>query len=294
MLERRKMSAFLFALPALVLYSLIVIYPLISGAYLSFTDSVGGPHADFVGFANFAQIGQDSRIWPSFVVTAEFALMSVIGGNALGLSLARSIYYRPRVRRIVTTLVLLPALVAPVMAGFIFSYILGPSGALNSFLADIGLRSLTQVWLGNPATALPAVAVVSMWSGAGFSTVIFLSSYLALDPELLDASMIDGATSWKKFRFIEWPLVSPALTVNLTLGIIGALRVFELPLVLTAGGPVNSTTSISMIIYKELFGQGNYGFAYGVALSVVLLLFVVVVASVLTTAMRFRERRMFS
>lgn len=294
MLQRHRFASLLFASPALAIYTLIVIYPALSGALLSFTNSAGGAQADFVGLANFELVAKDPRVLPAFAVTIEYALLSVVLGNAVGLFLARALYYRPRIRKIGTILVLLPTLVAAVMAAFVFSYIFSPTGALNTALTALGLGSLAQPWLGNPDTALFAVVAVSVWTGTGSSALIFLSSFLNLDGELLDAGAIDGVSGWKKFIYLEWPLVSPALTVNLTLGTIGALRVFELPLVLTNGGPVNATTSVSMIIYSELFGQGNYGFAYSTALSVVLLLIVVIIASVLTSVTRWRERRMFA
>ncbi|MCS5713170.1 sugar ABC transporter permease [Herbiconiux sp. CPCC 205716] len=292
MLTRRPLVALSFALPALLLYSVIVIYPLFSGAYLSLTDSSGGPKADFVGLDNYVRLFGDGDVWDALRVTLLYAVVVVVFQNLFGLLLARGLYNRPRARKIVTAFVLLPSLVAPVMAAFIFSYIFAPEGALNSFLGAIGLDSLQRVWLGDPSTALFAVAAVNIWGFAGYSGIIYLAGYSAIDKDVLNAAAIDGASGFSRFRYIEWPLITPALTVNLALNVIGALRVFELPLVMTNGGPANSTTTITMLIYRNLFGSAG-GFAYATALAVFFLLLVVVVAVTMTTLLRARERRMF-
>lgn len=289
MLSRSPRAAVSFALPALVLYTVLVIYPLVSGAYLSLTNTNGGRRADFVGLEQYRIVLSDPAVWSSVWITVQYAIMIVVFQNLFGLMLARGLYYRPRIRAVGTWLILLPSLVAPVMAAFVFSYILAPEGILNTVLRDLGLGSLTRVWLGDPSTALPAVAAVNIWGFAGYSGIIFLAGYLGIDKELLDAASIDGAIGWHRFRHLEWPLITPALTVNVTLSVIGSLRVFELPLVLTNGGPANATTTLTMKIYEYLFG-GVGGFAKGVALAVLLLILVVVVAVTLTTLLRARER----
>lgn len=291
MLSRRRGVVLSFALPAIILYTVIVAYPLLSGGYLSLTNSSGGPISQFIGFENYARLFQDERLWPAVRNTIVYAVVVVVFQNLFGLLFARALYYRPRIRRVVVVLILLPTLVSSVMAAFIFSYIFAPEGALNAFLGAIGLDSLQRVWLGDPATALYAIAAVNVWGFAGYSGIIFLAGYVGIDRELLDAAEIDGATGWRRFAHIEWPLISPALTVNLTLNVIGALRVFELPLVMTKGGPANSTTTLNMLIYTDLFGGGG-GFAYATAIAIFSLLLVVVVAITMTTLLRARERKM--
>jgi len=289
MLTRRPWVAVSFALPAGILYTIVVIYPLIAGAWLSLTDSSGGPKADFIGFANYATLLADPQIWNALRNTLVYAVVVVVFQNLFGLMFARALYYRPRARRTVVVLILLPTLVASVMAAFIFSYIFAPDGALNLFLEAIGLGALQHVWLGDPATALFAIAAVNVWGFAGYSAIIYLAGYVSINPDLLDAAQIDGATGLRRFWHIEWPLITPALTVNLALNVIGALRVFELPLVMTKGGPANSTTTLNMLIYTNLFG-GRGGFAYATAIALFSLVIVVVVAVAMTSFLRWRER----
>jgi raffinose/stachyose/melibiose transport system permease protein len=119
--------------------------------------------------------------------------------------------------------------------------------------------------------------------------MIYLAGYVNIDQEILDAAALDGATGFSRFRLLEWPLITPALTVNLTLNVIGALRVFELPLVMTNGGPASSTITLNMLIYRDLFGVGGQ-FAYATSIAMFSLVLVVAIAIVLTTLLRARER----
>lgn len=291
MLTRRPWVALSFAIPAILIYTIVSIYPLINGVHLSFTDSSGGPRADWVGLDNYVQLFNDSRLWPALRNTLVYAVVVVVFQNLFGLMLARGLFYRPRIRRFVTALILLPTLVSGVMAAFIFSYIFATDGALNALLGALHLEFLQRVWLGDPSTALYAVAAVNIWGYSGYSAIIYLAGYVSIDKEMLDAAEVDGATGFKRFRYIEWPLIATALTVNLALNVIGALRVFELPLVMTAGGPAGSTTTLNMLIYTDLFG-GRGAFAYAISIAMFSLVLVVVIAIALTTLLRSRERRL--
>lgn len=289
MLTRRPWTAFSFAIPALILYTVIVIYPLIQGAWLSFTNSNGGPRADFIGWDNYATLFADPQLGQALRNTLVYAAVVVVFQNLFGILFARALYYRPRVRRYVTALILLPTLVSGVMAAFIFSYIFAPDGALNAVLGAVGLSGLQHVWLGETETALYAVAAVNIWGYCGYSAIIYLAGYVSIDSEIIDAAEIDGATGFNRFRHVEWPLITPALTVNLTLNVIGALRVFELPLIMTNGGPAGSTITLNMLIYRDLFGTGGQ-FAYATAIAMFSLVLVVVIAVAMTTLLRARER----
>lgn len=290
MITKRPWIAFAFLAPAIVLYSIFTLYPLLSGIWLSFTDSEGGPVANFTGIENYVRLLQDENFWSAIQFTLTYAVIVVVVQNAIGIWVARSLFLRPKIRKLGGVLVLLPVLVSPLMASFIFSYVLAPQGALNQLLEGVGLEALTRVWLGDPTTALPSVAMVNIWTFAGYSATIFLAGYLALPAELLDAASVDGASGWRQFRAIEWPLLAPALTVNITLSLIGALRVFEYPFVLTGGGPAGATTSLSLLIYNKTFlAPGN--FSFGIALAVMLLVLVVTLSGIATTLLRSRENR---
>jgi len=276
--------------PALALYTLIVLYPLVQGARLSLTDSIAGGPGAFVGLDNFLALADDSRVMRALGITVAYAVVVVVVQNAIGLALARALYRRIRVQRAISVLVLLPTLMSAVMAAFIWTYLFAPDGGINHILRALGLGTFEQIWLGDPATALWSIALVNVWMFAGYSCAIFLAGYMSLPSELLDAAQVDGARGWRQFASVEWPLLAPALTVNITLALIGSLKVFELPLVMTNGGPAGATTTLSIVIFDKIFG-GEGNFAYGVTISILLLAVVVVLASTTQALLRKREER---
>lgn len=290
MIQRKPLTAFLFLLPALAVYVLIVIYPLFQGAFLSLTDSKVGNAGNFVGAENYRELVGDTEVMRALGVTLAYAAVVVVVQNGLGLLLARALFNRMRIRRLVSLLILLPTLMSAVMAAFVWSYLFSPTGGINALLKAVGLESLNRVWLGDPATALWAIALVNIWMFAGYSAAIFLAGYMNLPTELLDAAQVDGARGFRRFASVEWPLLAPALTVNVTLSLIGSLKVFELPLVMTNGGPAGSTTTLSMLIFSKIFG-GQGSFAYGTAIAILLLVVVVVIAGTTQSLLRRREER---
>ncbi|KTS05282.1 carbohydrate ABC transporter permease [Microbacterium testaceum] len=290
MIHRKPLTAALFLAPALAIYLLIVAYPLFQGISLSLTDSKVGNAGHFVGAANYAKLATDGDVVRALGITVVYAAVVVVVQNGIGLLLARALYNRPRVRRLGNALVLVPTLMSAVMAAFIWNSLLSPDGSINSLLRAAGLDALTRVWLGDPATALWAIALVNIWMFAGYSASIFLAGYMNLPSDLLDAARVDGASGWQRFTAVEWPLLAPALTVNITLSLIGSLKVFELPLVMTNGGPAGSTTTLTMLIFFKIFG-GQGSFAYGATIATLLLVVVVVLASTTQALLRRREDR---
>ncbi|MEU1164366.1 sugar ABC transporter permease [Streptomyces sp. NPDC005921] len=289
MFHRRRATMAAFLLPAIAVYSVFMLYPLVRGVYLSFTDSLGGPVANFVGLDQYRAMADDPAISAALWHTVLYAVVVVVVQNGLGLLFAAMLFRRPGVRKVLNVVLLTPTLISPVMAAFIWSYLFAPDGGLNGLLDAIGLGSLRHVWLGDPHTALYAVAAVNVWMFTGYSCAIFLASYMSMPTELLEAAALDGASGWRRFRSIEWPLLAPALTVNVTLSLIGSLKVFEFPLVLTNGGPAGATDTLTLLVYRNIFGGGK--FALGVALSVLLLVTVVVLSSATNSLLRLRERR---
>ncbi|MEU6261098.1 sugar ABC transporter permease [Streptomyces sp. NPDC047043] len=289
MIHRRRATMAAFLLPAIAVYAVFMLYPLARGVYLSMTDSLGGPIAHFVGAEQYRAMADDPDVTAALWHTILYAVVVVVVQNGLGLLFASMLFRRPKVRKALSVTLLTPTLVSPVMAAFIWSYLFAPDGGINALLGLLGLDSLEHVWLGDTSTALYAVAAVNIWMFAGYSCAIFLAGYMSLPTELLDAAAVDGAGGWRRFRSIEWPMLAPALTVNVTLSLIGSLKVFEFPLVLTNGGPAGSTETLTTLVYRNVFGGGK--FALGIAISVLLLVTVVILSSATSSLLRLRERR---
>ncbi|BEP14184.1 sugar ABC transporter permease [Acidothermaceae bacterium B102] len=277
MIRRRPLAAVGFVLPAALVYAAFVVYPLVRGVLLTFTDSTGSPGARFVGLRQYRAVQSDPAVQNALVHTLEYVVVVAVAQNVLGLVLASALFRRPRVRNVLTTALLLPALLSPLLAAFVWSFLYAPGAGLGTALADIGVHGL--------ATRVSGVAVVDVWMFTGVSCVVFLAGYVAMPRDLTDAAELDGANGWTRFRLVEWPLLAPALTVSVTVSLVAALRMFELPLVIA--GPGGQAQPLSSLVFQKVFATGSTEFGYGAAIALVLLCVVVLAAS-LSTLLRAR------
>lgn len=284
----RGRSAALLILPAGVLFFAFVIYPLLRGVQLSFTDAIGPVGGKFIGFDNYVKVMSDQTALKALLNTLQYTVVVVIVQNAIALFVAFWLFKLERVRSFVRAGLLLPAMMAFVAVGYLWSFIYSPlGGPLVQVMNALGLQRFEKIWLGDPDTALWAIAFVYIWMYTGYSATIFLANYLAISPSLLEAAKLDGARGWKRFRYIDWPLLAPSLTINVTLSVIGSLRVFDLPFIMTNGAPNDATQTLSLVIYNNSFA--SYQFAYGTTLAVALLLLTVIVGVTQATLLRRRE-----
>ncbi|MCU1409152.1 MAG: hypothetical protein JWM23_1232 [Microbacteriaceae bacterium] len=284
----RGRSAALLMLPAAALFAVFVIYPLIRGIELSFTNASGPVGGDFVGFENYVKVLDDPTALRALINTLVYTVVVVVVQNGVALFISFWLFKLERVRNFVRAGLLLPAMMAFVAVGYLWSYIYSPlGGPLNQVLDALGLHAFEQIWLGDPDTALMSIAFIYIWMYTGYSATIFLANYLAISPSLLEAAQLDGARGWRRFRLIDWPLLAPSLTINITLSVIGSLRVFDLPFIMTKGGPNDATQTLSLVIYHNSFT--NFQFAYGTTLAVALLLLTVIVGVTQATLLRRRE-----
>ena len=278
-----------FVLPALALYVFVVLWPSARGAGLAFTDWDGlNPVKHFVGLDNFRQMWADPAARGALRQTLIIAVAITVIQNALGLALAMGVHSRIKSRYVLRVLLFAPAVMTPVVTAALWKYMLAPDGALNSLLTAAGLGSWQQNWLGEGNLALASVIGVIVWQFAGYSMVIFLAGLESIPAEITEAAAVDGAGAWQRFRRIVLPLLAPATTINLMLSIIGGLKLFDQVWVMTAGGPGDSTQTLSTLIYKNAFQFNEYG--YSVAIAIVLTVFVAVISSGQYGMLRRRER----
>jgi len=283
--------ALAFLAPALMVYSLLIIYPALNGFYLSLTDSNGVNRANYIGLANYTRMFADSSFTTALRNTVIYAVLVTLMQTVLGLTLALWMGKLPWLRNGARVALFTPGMISALIVAFVWSNIYNPlSGGLNALLSAVGLGGLTRVWLGDPNTALIAVAVVNAWMYSGHSAAIFLANYLSIPPELKESAELDGASGWTMFWHIEWPLLAPATTVNTVITVISALKVFELPFIMTQGGPGGATTVLNLEIYKRAFSGNDFG--YGTALTVVLLLLIVGLVLLQTRVLQARELRL--
>ena len=278
-----------FVAPALLVYGLVVLYPSVSGMVYAFTNWSGLGGKSFTGLANFRQLVHDDAARGSVRNTVLLTVTILFVQNGVGLLLALGVHSLIKSRALLRVIFFAPAVVSPVMVAFLWKYIYDPApdAGLNGILGAVGLGSWRQDWLGDPSIALWSVAFMVIWQYAGYSMVIFLAGLEGVPPELQEAALIDGAGAYRRFRYVTWPLLAPALTVNLMLSTIGGLKIFDQVYAATNGGPGYATETLSTVIFKQAFVYGKLG--YSTAIALVLALFVAAVSLVQLYYLRRRE-----
>jgi raffinose/stachyose/melibiose transport system permease protein len=277
-----------FALPALVFYVGIVLAPTLQGAFMSFTDwnaFQSGWH--YIGLDNYRGIF-DANTAPILWRTLLLAIVTVVVQNVLGLALALALNSRVVGRNVLRTIIFAPVVVSPLVCGYLFQYVFGSQGvgALNEVLDRLGFEQ--HDFLGQPGSALWVVIVVVCWQFTGSAMVIYLAGLQGVPAELVEAAALDGAGAVRRFWYVVRPLLAPAITINLMLGLIGGLKIFDQIFATTSGGPAGQTETVSTQIYKLFSTNGTYGMS--AALAVVLALGVSVLALVQFTIIRRQER----
>lgn len=255
---------------------------------MSFTNFTGVGVAENVGWSNYTRIFTRSQYLSELGVTVAFTFVVVTVQTAAGLLFAALLFRMPSIRNVCRAALFTPAMMSFVIVGYVWQFIYSPySGGLNASLDALSLDFLQMAWLGDPSTALMAVAGAHIWMFTGYSCAIFLAGFANIPGDIDEAGRLDGASSFQRFRHLELPLLAPSFTINIVLSTIGTLKTFELPFIMTRGGPDGATKTISLEIIEQLFGQYKFGFAS--ALSVVMLIFVLIVAYFQNKVLRSRE-----
>ena len=286
---RDTLLSYAFLAPALILLAVFTFYPLAYGSYLGFTEYGGARFAQglapkWIGLENFRTLAADplflTSLWNSVrylvivpvLQLASLAVAVLVNKNLPGMAFFRAAYYVP----VVTSISL---------AAVMWDWVYNKDGTLNWVLENAHVLSQSSAfgWLNNEYTAFWAVMLVTFWRGFGYYMVLYLAGLQSIPAELEEAAVLDGASAWKRFWSITVPLMKPTILLCSLLSTIAALRVLEEVLVLTNGGPLNSTYTALMYVYSKAF-QG-FNFDYGLASAAGL---VVAVVALLLSVVNFR------
>ena len=287
-IERRDRIAYLFILPALVVYTLFVLVPLGHAVWISFFEWDGITPAKWVGLANYRAIWTDPEIRGSFLHPLVMVLFYSFLPIALGLVAAASLARTSRRSfHFYRTILFLPIVIATVSVAVVWQRFYELEGPLNKALDAVGLGSLTRAWLGDFTFALPALSLIGTWATIGFCLILFVAGIQKIPRSLYDAARVDGAGPVREFFAVTLPGLRHELAFALILTMIGALRTFDINYLLTKGGPGTSTTVPAFEVYKNAFILGEVGraAAFGIALTLVI---VTVVVSILAVEKRRR------
>jgi raffinose/stachyose/melibiose transport system permease protein len=269
---RQAAAGYGFVGPALVILGAFLLYPIVYSLWLSLHEWDGyTPHwGPFVGLENYRALADDEVFWRAMLNSIVFVVVRTPLEVSLGFLLALLLNRRLAARSLMRTLFFVPVVMSLIVVTIIFQRVYEPNtGLLNTFLRGIGLGAWAHPWLGDPATALPAVIAVSVWKNVGFSLVILLAGLQSLPQDVLEAARVDGANAWQlTFRMIT-PLMRPILALTALLSIIGGLKVFDLIFIMTRGGPTYSTEVLATMLYREAFELNHMGVASAIAVILV-------------------------
>lgn len=273
---------YLFILPALVIYLVVIFLPILRGVNYAFTDWDGlSRTVNYVGLANFRRMFDDVQVRSAIGTTLLIAAALVVVKVTFGLLLALAVDGNLKSRNYLRIVFFMPVVLTPIIVSYMWKYIFSNQGPLNMLLNLVGLESMR--WLGDPTLALISVIVVTSWQSVGLSMVIFLAGLQAVPPELNEAAALDGANPLQRLWYVTLPMLAPSVTVCVVIALIQGLRFFDQIYALTRGGPGYATETLSTMIYRISFqfGEFSYGAAVAMTFSLIVALIVLPVMSVL-------------
>jgi raffinose/stachyose/melibiose transport system permease protein len=254
-------------LPALVVFTMFFVYPVGYAVWFSLTDSAGFGDASFVGLENYRALWQDVFFWQSLRNTLVILAVSVVCLVPASFGLALLLRQRIRGGAGLRALVFGPAIVAPILVGLIWVFILDPRiGLINRIGTKVGLPPVE--WIGGNTWTPYAVSLVFVWSSIGFAMTIFYAGLQLLPSDVMEASELDGASPWQRVRFVTIPMLRETFAIVTILLITNVFKIFELVYVLTGGGPVHRSETLVSYMYFLTFTNQRYGSGMAVAVVV--------------------------
>lgn len=275
-------------LPAFILFAIFFIYPLFRGIGLSLTDYDGISEPNFVGMENFIEFFGDKRALNDVKTTLFFALGSAPLLNIFGFLYALLLDSKFKGKSIVRTIIYLPAVISPLIMGYVWYFILQPGrGYLYTIIEKLSASPWEFNWMGSKYSALWVIIIVNVWQFVGMTMVIYLAGLQSIPEEMHEAGKIDGATYYQRVRYIILPMMIQPIKINVITNIIGSLSVFEIIMALTDGGPGYSTESLSIYIMRMCYGSFT-----GYSTAVAIILFIIVLIPVVIS-FRFLNKKEF-
>lgn len=284
--RRRALTAYAFLLPNAVFFAAFLLAPTVYLFWLTFHEGGIITPPTFVGLRNWTAIWSDPLVRTAILNTLYYCLLAIPSVFVIGMVLALCLQRIPRGSGPFRALFYLPTLTPYVTAALIWLFVVQRDfGALNVLLGLVGIPP--QNWLGSTTLVMPSIAMLEVWRGVGFWTLLFLAALLGLPKELYQAASIDGASGWQQFRHLTLPLMRPTFYFAIVMATIWNVQLFDSVSILTDGGPVNASVTVVWYIYKAMF-QFNDKTGFAAALSFVLLLFILALTLVEIRLLRKR------
>ncbi len=261
-----KKKSELFVLPAFVIYTLLMIIPIILAFGLSFTNWNGiSPEIKIIGFKNYIDMVSDIRLHNALGVTLKITIIICLAVNVIGLFLACLLNRAKRATNALRSVFFLPYVISTVAISFIWLSILSYTGVFNNMLEAIGLGHLAADYIGNTAAAIRSICLIEIWRMLGFHMVLYLTSLQTVPEELYEACTIDGGSRWQKFRYVTLPMIVPGITISVIMSIMTEMKQYDIVKVVTNGGPGYSTETITYNIVTQAFANNRLGYSSSIA-----------------------------
>jgi len=277
------MAGYIMMAPALLVIALVTIFPIGYSIWMSLNtiqSTFTGFSFTFSGLTNYAIVFANQQFWQALEFTVFYAIVTVAVELVLGLLVALALNQPIRGRGVAVAVMLIPWTLITVISAQMWAYIYnGIYGVLNYLLMQLHIIGAPVLWLGTAGLATFAMMVADIWKTTPFVTMILLAGLQLIPEDLYEAAKIDGASVWKRFWHVTFPLLRPSLGLATLFRILQAFGLFDLPFVLTGGGPGTSTTSIAMLAYRAIFNDGDYGPGTAVAVTTVGIVIILALAS---------------
>ncbi|MBU6263825.1 MAG: sugar ABC transporter permease [Actinomycetales bacterium] len=257
--KRKKAIGKFFAFGAipLTIFTGVLIYPFMQGFYLTFTDWNGFDYTKLKGIENYKQSLTDPHFWTTLGFTLKFVIVSVILVNLVAFGLALLVTSKLKSSNLFRTFFFIPNLIGGVVLGVIWQFIFNT--ALTSLARKFKIPFLQESWLNDTNKAFWALIIVTVWQASGYMMIIYITGLISIEPEIVEAATVDGASPFRLLTAIKIPLMAQAFTISLFLTMRNGFMAYDVNLALTGGGPFRTTELISMHIFQEAFAFGHFG-----------------------------------
>ncbi|AYG04133.1 carbohydrate ABC transporter permease [Gryllotalpicola protaetiae] len=277
-------------LPALIVSAGLMYFCIGYTGYISTLDWNGtAPDPQRVGMGNFVMLFNDPIFWAALRHTVAFYIVTFVVQTFLGIVFAVLLHSGPKFGVLYKIIIFVPVVIAPAVMAPVFRQMFAVDGGFNLLLEHIGLGALAQPWLAQSATALPVIMVIQIWGQTGVTFILYFAAMSQIDPEILEAARIDGASNARALVSIIWPMVRGTTLALAILSAIGALKTFDVPYLVTLAGPNFATEFLGTFIYRVSIPLAQVG--YGAAASIVLLFLALATAIVLQLNGRERDAK---
>ena len=256
--RKKAFTKFLaFGATPLIIFIGVLVYPFLQGLFLTFTDWDGFDYTKVEGIQNYKDSLTDPHFWTTMAFTLKFVVVSVILVNLVAFGLALLVTSKLKSSNLFRTFFFIPNLIGGVVLGVIWQFIFNT--AITSLARKFNIPFLQDSWLNDTNKAFWALIIVTVWQASGYMMIIYITGLISIEPEVVEAATVDGASPFKLLTAIKIPLMAQAFTISLFLTMRNGFMAYDVNLALTGGGPFRTTELISMHIFQEAFAFGHFG-----------------------------------